>query len=270
VDVPAEIEALLRKAGTLSVQTEGAFDFTLGALKDLWGFDSNIPRFRIRPRSTLLAEAGPGRLVLRDGTAFLTNRGAAIDLGGFGAGLLIDRGVLSLRQAGIKAGIVETSGELRAFGRKPGRKPWRIGVRHPRDPNGGLIGVLLLDEAGVSTSGDYERFFMENGKRYCHILDPATGFRQPLRQRHHRGAGRLTPDAFDTRCSSSAEGMALIEGPGIRHHRHRDGRILSSFPAGLNRDINRKIEEDLAENSRHRRRRISGFPSVRAPSREGA
>jgi thiamine biosynthesis lipoprotein len=238
--VSPEIEAILRKAGALSVETEGAFDFTLGALKDLWGFDTEHPAVpdtaAIR---TVLAAAGPKKLVLRNGTAFLTDRGAAIDLGGFGEGLLIDRGVRVLRQAGIKAGIVETSGELRTFGRKPGRKPWRIGVRHPRDPDGGLIGILRLGEAGVSTSGDYERFFVENGKRYCHILDPATGF--PARRCISVtivAADALTADAFDTAVFvlGPEKGMALIEKiPEIEGiiMTEKDGRISQLVSSGL-------------------------------------
>jgi FAD:protein FMN transferase len=240
VAVSPEIEALLRKAQALSAQTGGAFDFTLGALKALWGFDTEHPAV---PDSAavraLLAAAGPEKLALGNGTAFLADRGAAIDLGGLGEGLLIDRGVRVLRQAGIKAGIVETTGELRTFGRKPGRKPWRIGVRHPRDPNGGLIGILRLDEAGVSTSGDYERFFMENGKRYCHILDPATGF--PARRCISAtivAPDALTADAFDTAVFvlGPEAGMALIEKtPGIEGiiMTEKDGRISQLVSSGL-------------------------------------
>jgi FAD:protein FMN transferase len=240
VAVPPEIGELLRKAAALSVETEGAFDFTLGALKRLWGFDSEHPAV---PDSAsvraLLAAAGPEKLVLGEGTAFLADRGAAIDLGGLGEGLLIDRGVRVLRQAGVKAGIVETSGELRTFGRKPGRKPWRIGVRHPRDPGGGLIGILSLGEAGVSTSGDYERFFMENGKRYCHILDPATGY--PARRCISAtivAADALTADAFDTAVFvlGPEKGMALIEKlPGIEGiiMTEKDGRITQLVSSGL-------------------------------------
>jgi len=240
VAVKPEIVELLKKSIGLSEKTEGAFDFTLGALKDLWGFDSEHPAV---PDSgavrKLLAATGSGQLVLRNATAFLANPATRLDLGGLGEGLLIDRGVGVLQKAGIKAGIVETSGELRAFGKKPGRKTWRIGVRHPRDPNGGLIGILTLEAAGVSTSGDYERYFIEGGKRYCHILDPKTGF--PAARCISVtivAPDALTADAFDTAVFvlGPEKGMALIEKtPGIEGiiMTETGGRIRELVSRGL-------------------------------------
>jgi thiamine biosynthesis lipoprotein len=241
VAVKPETYGLLQKSVDLSRETDGAFDFTLGGLKALWGFDAENPRVpdpgAIRG---LLAFTGSAQLVLRNGTAFVINRKTRLDLGGFGEGLLIDRGVRVLQDAGIQAGLVEASGELRAFGKKPGRRrTWRIGVRHPRDPEGGLIGVIQIAEGGVSTSGDYERFFIDHGKRYCHILDPKTG----------APASRCisvtivapdawTADAYDTAVFvlGPEKGMALIERtPGMEGiiMTERDGRIQQLVSKGL-------------------------------------
>jgi len=238
--VSPDIHGLLQESLDLSRQTEGAFDFTLGGLKALWGFDSEHPAV---PDSgavrRLLAASGPGQLRLGRGTAFLANPATRLDLGGLGEGLLIDRGVAILQKAGIKAGIVETSGELRTFGKKPGRKTWRIGVRHPRDPNGGLIGILALGPSGVSTSGDYERYFIEGGKRYCHILDPKTGFPADRCVSVTIVAqDALTADAFDTAVFvlGPEKGMAFIERmPGIEGiiMTETDGRIRERVSSGL-------------------------------------
>ena len=240
VAVKPEIYQLLQKTVDLSRETDGAFDITLGALKDLWGFDAENPRVpdpgAIRG---LLNFTGSAQLVLRNGTAFIINPKTRLDLGGFGEGLLIDRGVRVLQDAGIQAGLVEASGELRAFGKKPGRKTWRIGVRHPRDPEGGLIGVIQIAEGGVSTSGDYERFFIDHGKRYCHILDPKTG----VPASRCISVTIVAPDAWTADAYDTAvfvlgpeKGMALIERtPGMEGiiMTERDGRIQQFVSKGL-------------------------------------
>jgi FAD:protein FMN transferase len=177
VEVRPETIRLLRESLEISSSTEGGFDFTLGNLKRLWGFDSESPR--VPPADSIrlfVRAAGPRRLVLDGRTAFLPDRNARIDLGGLGEGFLLDAGVKFLTRAGIRSGIIEATGDLVAFGRNPKRPFWRIGVKDPRDPSGGLIGAIELPGASVATSGDYERYFMENGRRYCHLLDPKTGY----------------------------------------------------------------------------------------------
>jgi thiamine biosynthesis lipoprotein len=238
--VKPEIYELLQKSVELSKRTEGAFDFTLGALKTLWGFDAENPRV---PDSLavrgLLASTGSAQLVLRNGTAFLADRKTRVDLGGLGEGLLVDRGARVLRESGIRAALVDASGEIRAFGQKPGRKKWRIGVKHPRDPEGGLIGVIQIAGGGVTTSGDYEHFFIDHGKRYCHILDPKTG--APASRCVSVtivAADAMTADAYDTAVFvlGPEEGMALIERtPGMEGiiMTERDGRIRQLVSRGL-------------------------------------
>lgn len=99
-----------------------------------------------------------------------------VDLGGIAKGLIINRGVDVLREAGIQSGIIEAGGDLRIFGNHPVREKWNIAIRHPRSDEGAFFGVLATDETGIATTGDYERYFYNDGKRYHHILDPQTGY----------------------------------------------------------------------------------------------
>jgi FAD:protein FMN transferase len=178
--VAPETFSLIERSIEASRLTEGGFDPVLGGLKELWGFGPDggsrqaVPRdAEIRRR---LRASGIRQLELGKGTIFLRDREAAIDLGGLGEGYLIDLAVRSLRRDGVRSGIVEATGDLAAFGRHPQRPYWRIGVKNPRNPEGRLIGVIRLGEEAVATSGDYERYFIEAGRRYCHILSPRTGY----------------------------------------------------------------------------------------------
>jgi thiamine biosynthesis lipoprotein len=106
----------------------------------------------------------------------LGRTGMRIDLGAIAKGYIVDRAVRFLKDRGVTAGLVEAGGDLRLFGKPPHRENWRIGILHPRKPNQSLFGVLDVDSGSVTTSGDYERTFTEDGKRYHHLIDPATGY----------------------------------------------------------------------------------------------
>jgi thiamine biosynthesis lipoprotein len=103
----------------------------------------------------------------------LTDRDAAIDLGGIAKGYGVDRAADALRHQGIARGIVNVGGDLYAIGRSEDGDPWRVGIRSPTDPDG-LMGTLEVADAAVATSGDYERFFEYRGRRFHHLLDPET------------------------------------------------------------------------------------------------
>ena len=100
-----------------------------------------------------------------------------IDPGGITKGYAADKAAEVLREHGIKSGIVAVAGDIRTFGLKPDGKPWRIGIRNPRARDGedDIMATIGLSDMAISTSGDYERFFIEGGKRYHHLLDPRTG-----------------------------------------------------------------------------------------------
>jgi thiamine biosynthesis lipoprotein len=180
VAVSPETFTVLRRAIEVFDASGGAFDVTIGAVKDLWAFDAPNPKVpdpdAIR---RLVQHVGSRKIVLHSGKAFLNDPNVRIDLGGIAKGYIVDRAVQVLRGAKIRAGILQAGGDMVVFGKRPGRKFWRIGVKHPRNSNveNGLIGLIETEgEKGISTSGDYERYFMVGGKRYHHILNPKTGY----------------------------------------------------------------------------------------------
>lgn len=158
-----------------SRRTGGAYDPTVGPLTALW----NFPEAVAPPDSALvdsaralvdfrLVQVGPA------GTA-LSAPGMRVDLGGSAKGYAVDRAVEALRDAGLEAGLVEAGGDIRYWGEKPDGSDWRLGLLHPRE----CERYLVAEKVGLpalATSGDYEQAFEFEGRRYHHLLDPATGY----------------------------------------------------------------------------------------------
>jgi thiamine biosynthesis lipoprotein len=182
VAVAPEVRDVLRQARQISEWTDGTFDVTFGALTDIWKFDHD------QDNSIPAAEAIRERLPLIDyrqieiddraGTVFLRRKGMKIHLGGIGKGYAVDRAVSILRRAGLRNFMIQAGGDLYVGGQKDGR-PWRLGINDPRGREGDSFATVNLSDSTFSTSGDYARFFMKDGVRYHHILDPSTG--QPAR-----------------------------------------------------------------------------------------
>jgi FAD:protein FMN transferase len=179
VAVPAEIIDVIEEARAISELTNGAFDITFAGLGRLWDFKRTPP---VLPDPAEIARRLPlidYRRVAIDraaGTVTLTEPGARIGLGGIGKGYAVDRAAAILEARGVNDFIVSGGGNLLVSGAK-GKTPWTIGVRDPRGPDGSYLArVRLPGGGGVSTSGDYERFFEIDGRRYHHILDPRTGY----------------------------------------------------------------------------------------------
>ena len=114
-----------------------------------------------------------GDVTVEDGYLISRNPAVQYDLGAFAKGYAIDRGIELLQSQGIAHAIINAGGDLRAIGRH-GDRPWRIGIRHPRQA-GVLASVELSADESIFTSGDYERYFEASGRRYHHILNPQTG-----------------------------------------------------------------------------------------------
>ena len=179
VAVSPETREVLTIAHQVSDWTEGTFDVTFGALSGLWKFDHQDKDDSIPDRQAVLA-----RLPLvnyRDldvddhaGTAFLRRTGMRVNLGGIGKGYAVDRAVSILRTRGLHDFMIQAGGDLYVAGRR-GDRPWRVGIRDPRGPADKSFAALDLTDGTFSTSGDYERFFMKNGRRYHHILDLSVG-----------------------------------------------------------------------------------------------
>lgn len=170
----ADIVALVQAALTVSERTGGAFDITVQPLVELWGFYSQAPAVPSPERiAETLRTTGWQRLAIENGRVIRRDDSIRIDLGGIAKGYAVAEAVRVLKEAGIRSALVDAGGDIYAFGLIKDR-PWRVGVRNPRGE--GIIGILELSDESTATSGDYERFFEQDGKRYHHILDPATGY----------------------------------------------------------------------------------------------
>lgn len=217
VPVSADTLEVLSAAHTLSEWTGGKFDVTFGALSDLWKFDHDQDDRPPRP------EQIAARLPLIDyraivvdtarATAGLTRAGMRIHLGGIGKGYAVDRAVTMLRAAGLRDFMVQFGGDLYVAGRAD-EGPWRLGISDPRGDPDESFATLELSDVTFSTSGDYERFFMHDGARYHHLLDPDTGW--PARTcrsvtivaKHAVLADGLSTGVF---ILGAEAGMALVE-----------------------------------------------------------
>jgi FAD:protein FMN transferase len=173
--ISKELFDLLVTAKEYSVITDGAFDITYASVGYMYDF-----RKHIHPDEAQIDKALPAvdyRHVLLDPknqTVQFSQKGVRIDLGGIAKGYSVDRGIDVLKARGFTRMYVGAGGDSRIVGDRFG-KPWMVGIRDPRKGEGEVITRIPLVDAAISTSGDYERFFEENGVRYHHIIDPRTG-----------------------------------------------------------------------------------------------
>jgi thiamine biosynthesis lipoprotein len=178
VRVPAELASVLQAAHEVSAFSDGAFDITVGAYRD-WHFGSDRGAApSIVPPATLHAQhrfVGWRRVELdaARGTARLPVAGMAIDLGGIAKLPILEAGLQALRAEGVGDAMIDGGGDVLCAGRLLGRA-WRVGIRDPREP-ARLAGVVQVGDGIVASSGDYERFFDADGRRWHHVLDPASG-----------------------------------------------------------------------------------------------
>jgi FAD:protein FMN transferase len=178
VKVSPDTITLVNNALFVSEKTRGAFDITIGPVMQLYNFFTQQKPEDLTLNNTLpLVNYRDVLININNSTVHLRKRGMLIDPGGIAKGYAADRATETLRQQGIVSGIVAIAGDIRAFGTKPDGKPWKVGIRNPRakGPEDDIMATMELTDAAISTSGDYERFFISNGKRYHHILSPKTG-----------------------------------------------------------------------------------------------
>lgn len=175
--VSAELAELIVEAQALAAQGEYLFDPGIGALVKLWGFhdDEFKPQLPDAAKLDALRKAKPSIAHIR-----VENRRAAsadlltaLDFGGYLKGVALDRAAAILKAAGIRNGLINIGGNVLALGSKGGQ-PWRVGIQHPRKSEP-LATLDLKDGEAIGTSGDYQRYFELDGRRYSHLLDPRTG-----------------------------------------------------------------------------------------------
>ncbi len=179
--VSTELAGFIKEAQTLAVAGDYLFDPGLGRLIKLWGFhtDEIAPTVPDAAELARLLASKPSiaQIRIKDLTVTSSNRAVALDFGGYLKGVALDRAAMLLREKGVKNALINIGGNILALGSK-GDRPWRVGIQHPRPETVGgtpLASLELHDGEAIGTSGDYHRYFMRDGRRYCHLIDPRTG-----------------------------------------------------------------------------------------------
>ena len=177
IPVKPELARLIRDATEFSKRSHGLFNPAIGRLVRLWNFHASefVPVAPDPHDLQRVLDANPQMtdLIVDACTVNCTNRYVQLDFGGYAKGYALDRAISFLRRQDLSGALVNIGGNIMALGLK-GTQPWHVGIQHPR--KAGPIAVCPLhDGEAISTSGDYERYFMLNGKRHCHLIDPRTG-----------------------------------------------------------------------------------------------
>ena len=170
----SEIIGLVRRALEISQESLGAFDITVAPLSELWGF---YTKFSAIPKDeqikACLRNVGYHHLLFKNGELNKDNPRVKIDFGGIAKGYALTQAATALKNNGVTAALIDLGGDVYVLG-KNGVKPWKIGIQDPRAK--AILGYVEAKDQAVVSSGDYERFFIKDGKRYHHIFNPATGY----------------------------------------------------------------------------------------------
>ncbi|MXV14506.1 FAD:protein FMN transferase [Pedobacter sp. HMF7056] len=178
VKVDKEVFELTKRALNLSRLTGGAFDISFAAMDRIWKFDGSMT---VMPSAEMIRKSvekvGYKNIILDSArsTIFLRLPGMKIGFGALGEGYAADKSRELMLAKGIKAGIVNGSGDMSTWGKQPDGSDWAIGITNPMREDT-LLAVVPLKQHAVVTSGSYEKFVVFNGKRYAHIINPATGY----------------------------------------------------------------------------------------------
>jgi FAD:protein FMN transferase len=178
VKVHKEVFDLIVRSNKISALTEGAFDISWAGMNQIWKFDGSMKRLPTKEEVAAAASTiGYKNIILnaKDTTVFLKLKGMRIGFGGIGKGYSADKGAALLQSLGVKAGIMNGSGDITAWGKQPDGKPWMIGITNPFNKDK-IFSWFPFEGGSIGTSGNYENFVEFNGVRYTHIIDPRTGW----------------------------------------------------------------------------------------------
>lgn len=239
--VSPELADFIREAQALAARGGHLFDPGIGRLVALWGFQSD--EFKAAPPAAAEIEAwlatrpSIAELAIDGTTVTGRNPAVALDFGGYLKGVALDRAAAILRGQGITNALINIGGNVMALGSKAGR-PWRVGIQHPRQP-GPLATVELADGEAIGTSGDYQRYFEFDGRRYAHLLDPRSGYPAdhtqavtvlipagPMSGTHSDAASKPIFIAGPDGWQDAARGLAID----LVLRIDRDGRVFVSEP----------------------------------------
>lgn len=178
VKVPKEVFELVERSIKISELTSGAFDISYASMDKIWKFDGTMKEMPTPEAiKNSVAKIGYKNIILdkKKLTIFLKLPGMKLGLGGIGQGYIADKVKELLYANGCLAGLVNVSGDINAWGKRPNGKPWTVGIINPLNKNK-VFATFPLEDSAVETSGSYEKFVVFDGKRYSHIIDPRTGY----------------------------------------------------------------------------------------------
>ena len=217
IAIDAETAQLLAFATQLFELSDGLFDATSGVLRQVWDFKAGR-----KPSAQQLAEVLPrigwNHVQWNDQTARLMQHGMELDFGGFGKEYAADRAATLLMNEGARHGLVNLGGDIRVIGPQADGSPWLMGIRHPRQDDA-VIASIPITSGALATSGDYERFFVEGDQRFCHILNPRTGW--PAQ--HWQSISIIAPVCVAAGAMSTtamlkgSAAIAFLEGQGVSY-----------------------------------------------------
>ncbi len=243
IKIHDEAFGIIKRSIEFSKLSDGAFDITCVPLLELWGF-AGTPVLKTPDKNGIrkvLKNVGFENIILDEDkkTVSLSSNRMKIDLGGIAKGYAVDRAIAVLKDNGIKNAIVDAGGDIYCLGSKSKNLSWNVGIQHPRDKNK-LISRISLKDKAVATSGDYERFFVIEGKKYSHIVNPKTGY--PVEE----VPMSVTVVADDCTIADALATAVFVLGP-------RDGiRLLNGMPNVSGIVISKSGKEgytvDLTEN----------------------
>lgn len=203
LSIDEETAALLDYAYACHAKSDGLFDITSGVLRRAWDFDSA----RLPEQSeldALLPLVGLNKVRWERPTLTFDVPGMELDFGGIAKEYAADQAAAVCVANGIEHGLIELGGDIKVIGPHPDLTPWIVGIRHPRHPDEAMT-TIELSQGAIASSGDYERYMEVNGIRYCHILDPHTGW--PVR-------GLTSVSIITEQCllAGSVATMAMLKG----------------------------------------------------------
>ncbi|URA11093.1 FAD:protein FMN transferase [Thermospira aquatica] len=174
-EIDEELLGVWQETEKLFELSGGLFDPTVEPLMRLWGFYNEKEKYLPSEKTIQQTLSSVGFDAIQKKDRHILLRGRRVDFGGILKGYALDKAASYLKTKPVRGFLVNAGGNIIVWGEKPDKTPWNIAIRHPRNP-AEVIALFCLSEGSVATSGDYEQFFLTNGKRYHHILDPTTGY----------------------------------------------------------------------------------------------
>lgn len=242
--VSPEMAELIGEAQKLSQRGNYLFDPGIGLLVKLWGFHADEFKAALPLTESLLKwqkqQPSIADLSIKGNTIQSKNRAVALDFGGYLKGVALDRAAVILRSQGINNALINIGGNVMALGSKAGKK-WRVGIQHPRQ-SGPLATLELNDGEAIGTSGDYQRYFEIDGKRYPHLIDPRSA--QPVD--HTQAVSIVIPASSKAGTLSDAMSKPIfIAGP--EHWRDMAQQLEIGLVLRVDRDNRIQVTQALHE-----------------------